>query len=288
MSRLAIALVLSLAPAVAAHAQIREASVGVSTKDGETVDDLTAAEFEVKEDGKKRAVLGIARDQRPVDVALILDSSQGMGNDYRTIMVPAAMEFLRALPEWARLTIWTCGGRAYQAVDFGVDPETAESQLRQVATGGYPAPLEAIIQASNDLQEEPPARRVVVTVTSDSIPHNQSVVEGALRAIPDARVMPVVILITGGAGSRFAGSGVSWEVVPFFKTVVEAYGGGHDVVVSRDSVGGLLKRTAAELTSQYLVRFESESEHPIRPEVKVDRKKVRARASLAVLVAPDQ
>jgi hypothetical protein len=288
MSPLPFVLVLALAQTAAAEVLTREVSVGVSTKDGGTVDDLTAADFEIEEDGKKRAVLGIARDQRPVDVALILDSSQAMGNEYATTLVPAAMEFWRALPEWTRLTVWTCGGRAFQAVEFGVDPEAGEGLLRKIATGGYPQTLETMIQASSDLQEEPLARRVVVAVTGDSIPHDQTVVEGTLRAIPEAQAMPVVVLITGGGGFRFSGRGISWEVAPFFNTVTKAYGGGHDVVVDPGSAAGLLKRTAAELTSQYLIRFESESEHPTRPDVKVDRKDVRARAGLAMLAAPEQ
>jgi hypothetical protein len=59
-------------------------------------------------------------------------------------------------------------------------------------------------------------------------------------------------------------------------------------VTSTMSVGDLLRRTAAELTSQYLVRFESESEHPFRPEVEIERKGVRACAGLALLVASDR
>ena len=78
------------------------------------------------------------------------------------------------------------------------------------------------------------------------------------------------------------------EVEPFFRQMVEGYGGGYDVVTSTLSVGDLLRRTAAELTSQYLVRFESESEHPIRPDVEIERKGVRARAGLALLVASDR
>lgn len=69
MSLLPFALVLLLASGAAAEVLVRDVSVGVSTEDGNTVDDLSAAEFQIKEDGKKCTVLGLARDQRPVDVA---------------------------------------------------------------------------------------------------------------------------------------------------------------------------------------------------------------------------
>jgi hypothetical protein len=284
---LRFALVLSLASGAAAEVRVRDVSVGVSTADGNTVDDLSAAEFRIEEDGKERAVLGLARDQRPVDVALILDSSESMREDYRTTLVPAAMDFWRALPEWARLTIWTTGGRTFHAVDFDVELATGESRLQKVATGGVRFTLDAIVKAASDLQEEPLARRVVVVVTGESIPYDKPLIEETVRVIPEARVMPVVILIKSGASTRIGGTGISWEVEPFFGKMAEEYGGGADVVTSALSVGGLLRRTAAELTSQYLVRFESESEHPVRPDVAIDREGVRARPGLAMLVAPD-
>ena len=96
------------------------------------------------------------------------------------------------------------------------------------------------------------------------------------------------LLVKSGASTRIGGTGISWEVEPFFGQMVEGYGGGYDVVTSTLSVGGLLRRTAAELTSRYLVRFESETEHPVRPDVEIERKGVRARAGLALLVASDR
>jgi hypothetical protein len=274
-----------LASGAAAEVRVRDVSVGVSTEDGNTVDDLSAAEFQVKEDGKKRTVLGLARDQRPVDVALILDSSGPMRDEYRNTLIPAAMDFWRALPEWARLTIWTSGGRAFHGVDFDVEPSAGESRLQKIAPGGASFTLDALVEAARDLQKEPLARRVVVVVTGESLRYDKPVIQETVRVIPEARVMPVVILVKSGLPMRSGGRGIQWEVVPFFSNLVEAYGGGYDVVTSTMSVGGLLRRTAAELTSQYLVRFESESEHPFRPEVEIERKGVRACAGLALQVA---
>jgi hypothetical protein len=288
VSLLPFALVLLLASGAAAEVVVRDVSVGVSTEDGNTVDDLSAAEFQVKEDGKKRTVLGLARDQRPVDVALVLDSCDLMRGEYRNTLVPAAMDFWRALPEWARLTIWTSGGRAYHAVDFDDEPSDGESRLKKVATGGARHTLDALVQAARDLQEEPLARRVVVVVTGESLPYDKPLIQETVRVIPEARVMPVVILVKTGASTRIGGRGISWEVEPFFRQMVEGYGGGYDVVTSTLSVGDLLRRTAAELTSQYLVRFESESEHPVRPDVEIERKGVRACVGLALRVASDR
>ena len=158
--RLPLALALALASSAAA--QVRDVTVGVSTEDGSTVDDLGAADFRVSEAGEECRVIGLARDQRPVDVALILDTSEPMREEYRTTLVPAAIEFWRALPEWTRLTIWTSGGRALHAVEFGTEIPAGRSALERVATGGVRFTLHAMIDAAQDLQEEPLARFIPI------------------------------------------------------------------------------------------------------------------------------
>ena len=45
----------------------------------------------------------------------------------------------------------------------------------------------------------------------------------------------------------------------------------------------MLNRAAADITSQYLVRYESEAEKPSVPEVKIRRKDIRVRAGLAMI-----
>lgn len=283
--RLPFALVFMLASNAAA--QVRDVTVGVSAQDGSTVYDLSATDFLVKEDGKQCRVIGLARDQRPVDVALVLDTSEPMREEYRTTLVPAAMEFWQALPEWARLSIWTSGGRALRAVEFDTELPAGKSNLERVATGGVRFTLHAMIDATERLQEEPLARRLMVVVTGESIPYERNVIREVVRVLPEAQVTPAVIMIKHGTSTRIGGTGITWEVEPFFRDLVKGYGGDLDVVTSALSVSTLLRRTAAELTSQYLVRFESTSAHPFQPEVEITREGVRARAGLAMAVDPD-
>jgi hypothetical protein len=172
-------------------------------------------------------------------------------------------------------------------VDFDAEPPNGESLLQKIATGGIRFTLDTVVEAARDLQEERSGRRIIVVVTGESIPYDKPVIQETVRVIPEARVMPVVILVKSGTSTRIGGRGISWEVEPFLGQLVKAYGGGFDVVTSALSVSGLLRRTAAELTSQYLVRFESESEHPSRPDVEVGREGVRARAGLAMLAATE-
>ena len=52
-------------------------------------------------------------------------------------------------------------------------------------------------------------------------------------------------------------------------------------VVTYENISKRRSHAAADISTQYLVRYESEAEKPLRPEVKVKRKDVRVRPGLA-------
>ena len=285
MSALVVALLLSSSPAPAAEVIVREVPVAVYTKKNAPVDDLKVEEIEIKEDKKKRKVLGVEPDTRPAAVALILDSSEWMGAEYRSTLVPAAMEFWERLPPEARLTVWTCGGKVSHAVGFDVERETGEPILQKVAVGGAIFALDTIIDASRHLRRERGARRIVVIVTDKRIQVNKTLIEQTYRTIARARVTPMVVLVsnsaTRGGGMRIGGEGASWDVETVFEQMAGGYGGSYELVLTPMAAQKKLDSVAADISSPYLVRYESESPKPIRPEVKVKRKGTRVRAGLA-------
>ena len=197
------------------------------------------------------------------------------------------MEFWKRLPPKARLTIWTCGGKVSHAVDFDTDPESAESTLRMVAVGGPIFALDTIMDASRHLQKQRGARRVVVIVTNKRIQVTQTLIERTSRTLARARVTPMVVLIEGTSkqarGFTVGGEITSWDVETIFKELAEGYGGSYDLALTPLAARKLLSRVAADIASQYLVRYEGEAEKPSVPEVKIKRKDVRVRAGLSLL-----
>lgn len=276
MSVLLVAAFLFLAPAPSAKVQTREVPVAVYTKEEAPVDDLRAEEVEIREEKKKRTVLGLERDQRPIDVALILDSSEEMGDAYRSALVSAALAFWKALPPEARVTVWTCGGRSSRVVDFGVEPGAAEPILQQVAIGGPSFALDAIVDASRHIQKARAKRRVIVMVVDSRIQASKTLIERTFKAIARARVTPMVVLVKQGASV-----GQQWDTETIFERMANGYGGSYELALTPQASHEWLLRAAADLSSQYLVRYESVAEKPSRPEVKVKRKGVRVRAGLS-------
>lgn len=282
-----LALLLTLgvaAPASgAAGSGMRSVTVAVYTDEATPVLDLEATELSVEEDGEARAVIDVERDQRPLDVALILDSSAALGPLFRRDLVDAALSFHQALPDEARLSVWTSGGAPSKIVDFDADAEAMERKLKMVAAGGKNFTLDTIIEASRDLRGERAPRRVLVVVTNTDVEASRTLIQRTFKLVGRTRVTPMVVLIKAGGKPA-----QSWDSETLFEKIGEGYGGSYEDILTPMAAGKRLGRIAADLGSQYQVRYESDAQTVTFPEVEVNRKdvNVRAGASQSVRLVP--
>ena len=72
---LALAIVLAAAATLEAQADERVIYTSVVDKDGAPVLDLGIKDFIVREDGQAREILSVARDNDPLQIALLVDNS---------------------------------------------------------------------------------------------------------------------------------------------------------------------------------------------------------------------
>jgi hypothetical protein len=240
---------------------MRTVSIGAFTKKGAPVEDLALAEVTVKEDGEKRPVASVERDQRPLDVAVVVDSSAAVAEVYRSELVSAVLGFWRSLPAGASVAVFTSGPPSL-VVDFGTDPAAAEPVLQKVACSGKSYAFEAMADAGRALAARPASRRALVFVGSSGIESSHARTAEAMQGIGQAQAVPMVVLLTsiGGAaglGGPTAGMSSAWDVEGFFKKMAEAYGGAFTPVLSAQAASKVLATAAADLTAQYRVRYES-------------------------------
>jgi len=276
MVALLLALAVAAPAAEAANDGVRSVTVAVYTKEAAPVEDLNPDELSIKENGRKQAVLGVERDHRPLDVALILDSSAALGPLYRRDLVDAALDFEKALPEEARLAIWTSGGAPSKIVDFGTDFETADRALKMVAAGGKNYTLDTVIEASRDLRGERAARRVLVVVTNTDVEASKTLIQRAFKIVGRTHVTPMVVLIKAGGKPA-----QTWDSETLFEKLGEGYGGTYEEILTPMAAAKRLGRVATDLGSQYQVRYTSGAEKPTFPEVKIKRKGVEIRAGVS-------
>ena len=263
----ALGLAAALSPGIAAQgtpspapADERNVYVTVTDRNGLPIEDLTAAEFEVKEGGKAVNVVqaGIARD--PMHIALIVDDN-GTG----LFRSPLA-RFVQRMDGQALMSLSSVVGQTMKLVDY--TPST-EAILRALVTlnarpgtpdGGQL--LEGVSEAALELRRIEAKRPVIIaftvggqehsTVNSDLVLdqlrksgaalHVFSVVSSALRtSVPAAA--PRDLLQENMHLSRVLGDGPKQS------------GGRHLQIVP--SAGFLigLQNLASELTSQYRVTY---------------------------------
>jgi hypothetical protein len=268
--------------AVAPQAVTRSVTVAVYTKKSEPVADLKAEEVSVAEDGKKRTVLSVVPDSRPLEVAVVVDSGVSMASSYRSDLVSAVTAFWRALAPGSRVAVWTSGPPS-KVVAFGTDLATAEPRLQAVAPAGKNYALDALLDAARGMTGSGEARRVLVYVGGGDIEGSQSRSTEMVRAIGQAGATPMIVLIMGGAaassvpGGPTAGSSFTTDMQGYFEQVAAGYRGSCAVVLSTQAAHKALQDVAADLASQYRVRYESVAGDPPPPKVEVRRKGTKTR-----------
>jgi VWFA-related protein len=108
------------APSAFAQADERTVYASVVDKDGTPLLDLTAKDFIVREDGMAREVLRVAKDDDPLQVALLVDNSTVM-RDRLTQLRKAAAAFVRATRAGAPLALITLAERPTIVVGYTTD-----------------------------------------------------------------------------------------------------------------------------------------------------------------------
>jgi hypothetical protein len=169
MSMISALLLLSLlapqAPALPGQLII---SLVVTDKKGNPITDMKAEEFEIKEGGKVRPAVKAELDHRPLTAAIILDSSQALGNSYQADFVPAVLSLVKQLPEGTEYTVWTTSDRPKQTVPPGTPIDKAEELLRSVAPFGSNAVVDTIVESSQMFNTLDNSRRGAVFVVSSA------------------------------------------------------------------------------------------------------------------------
>jgi hypothetical protein len=258
----------------------RFVSVSVYTKKLAPVEDLKAEEVRVLENKRERQVLGVERESRPMDVAIVVDSGATVAASYRSDLVPAVVDFWKALPEGTKVAVWSTAPS--RIMEFGGDLEAADTKLRMVAAAGGNYGFDSMVDACKELGTRGATRRVIVYVGSGSLQASRSGTARLAQALGEATVTPMAVLVLPSARGSFSGgpSGdavQAFDVQGYFAQVAKSYHGAYVEALSTLAVAQWLRQFAADLNGQYRVRFESEAGPEGEVKVEVRRKDTRVR-----------
>jgi VWFA-related protein len=163
------ALLLAQAPAIAPDAEVRALTVIVLDQEGKPAEGLGRPDVAISENGEARDVTSFKVDRRPLTVAVIVDSSRAVV--FRPNMVEAVTRFISHLPSGTSYTVWTTGDRPRRILDYTEDPEDAPRVLDHVTQSGANYMLDALAEASKDLEKNArEADRTVIVAVSGGGP----------------------------------------------------------------------------------------------------------------------
>jgi archaellum component FlaG (FlaF/FlaG flagellin family) len=253
----AVAIVVAVPVFVLAQSVPKRIFVSAIEASGRPVADLTAEDFQISEDGVKRAVTRVTRGDNPMRIVLMVDSSTAtapMMNNFRI----ALNAFVDSVPAEHEISFITTGGQIRVRTQPSADREKLRTEIGRFASeGGANAFLETMIESdSRFLKPAPTQWPVFVIVTTDN---------GDARREPDlARYNRFMhdFLGRGGIAHAVVLSGKqSGPITDLTQNLVQNTGGIYVSIVVDSGLADRLKQVAARLTEDHQImadRYEVE------------------------------
>jgi Ca-activated chloride channel family protein len=165
---LAAAVVAAAVPAAARTQTERSVYASVLDKAGGPVSALTASDFTVREDGVEREVLRAVRADEPLQIVILVDTSQAVER-YVSDIRKSLKAFVQEMSGRDEIAMIGFGERPTVLTDYTSDPERLNAAIGKIfarrGSGAYA--LDAIVDASRSLRRREGARHVIVLITTE-------------------------------------------------------------------------------------------------------------------------
>jgi hypothetical protein len=296
MRRFVLALLAAFAPLGAAAGDTRSVALVVTDAEGAFVPGIRAEEVRVLENGEPRELVAFERDERPLAVVLVLDTSTGATRVFRGPAFDAVWLFVSRLPSGSRCTLWTTGDRPRKVgVLEGERPAVEKKVAQGFGLDGGNTLLDTLVDAAESLGRESDRRRALVAVSGAGAGHTNfspGDVSSRVRKAA-ARVLGVMYREGEGAGAgslmgldtprdtpnlTMVGAGDHERIL---SGLAQGSGGRFESVPAVLGVSRILESLAAELGGQYRVRYAAtETKGLRRIEVRLARSGVRWRVAV--------
>jgi hypothetical protein len=276
MRNIGFALAILAAATSSAYAQADERVIYTSVvdKDGAPALDLTIKDFIVREDGQAREILRVARDNDPLQIALLVDNSVSMRPRLSQLR-KAVTAFIDATRDDVQLALITLAERPTILVGYTSD----RAALRKAADGifAYEAAsylLDGIAETSQGLTKRTMWRSAIAVITGLGPEMSYRQYTEALRFFRAGGASLHVLQLGMGLG------GQGREIV-ISKGTSET-GGRFEEILLPTALEVKSRQLATELSNQYRVTYARPSRlvPPSKTEVSVRRADLRARGML--------
>lgn len=150
------------------HTNVDEVLLNCSVVDdkGHTVDDLSARDFRVWEDGVPQTINAFFHQDQPVSMGLLVDNSGSM-RDKRSAVNTAAFNLLRDSNRQDNAFVVNFSDRAYLDQGFTTDLVKLDRGLSRFDSHGTTALYDAVAASANELAKYATHRKQVLLIITD-------------------------------------------------------------------------------------------------------------------------
>lgn len=252
-----------------AFAQVDERVMYASVVDdkGSPVMNVTAKDLIVREDGQPREILRVAKDDDPMQVALLVDNSISM-RDQLSDLRKSIATFVADLRPGVQVALLTLAERPTIVVNYTADRAALQKGVdRIVAYEAANYVIDGIAEAAEGLLKRTAARSVMVVVTGQGPELSYRHYSDALRPLRESGAALHAIMVTapnvkgilnavehGNPGDSGGGiGGVGRDIV--LGRMTKETGGRYEEVLSMSALTAKLEQLSAEISNQYRVTF---------------------------------
>jgi VWFA-related protein len=246
-------LVLAQATAVAPDAEVRALTVFVLDKEDAPVEGLTEKDVALSENGVVRDITSFRPDNRPLTVAVIVDTSGAVGSDLRSHVVDAVSAFVARMPSGTEYALWGTGDRPMKLVDYTQDPAEASKALLRVPPLGGNYMLDAFAEASKDLKSKArEGNRTAVVAISGTGPELSYLDKWRSADVAEENADLFLILQVDEGGADFQ---MRANLNFVFDRLARATGGEYDIILSYMGTDTGLRKLSPFLTAGYRLAY---------------------------------
>lgn len=246
-----------------------EVYASVTGPGGELVQDLTARDFAVSEDGEPQTITAFASSDVPLAVALAIDRSFSIPADRLRSAAVAAAGFIRALQPSDQVMVIGVGSEVEVLAPLSDSRAAALDALARVDSWGT-TPLYDAARHALDLIHAAVGRRALILVSDGADRYSRSTAAGL---IDHARRRHVLVYPIAIGPAR----------PPVFVELAAVTGGRSALASDPQRLAAVFDGVAAELRAQYLLGYSPAREPASAPQwrsigVRVSRPGVSVRA----------
>jgi Ca-activated chloride channel family protein len=273
------------AAAVTVDANVRNARGGPITG-------LTAADFEILDNGVPQRVDDLSYGRVPIDITVALDVSYSVTGQLLEQLRRAVTELMRDLRPEDRLRLMLFNMRVSRVTGYTTDVKPVEQAIKTAAAGGGTALLDAVSVALVDAS--PPDRRQLVVFFTDGSDSSSVTSRDTLSRVAQRARATLTFVMPGGQQvfTSFSGVGAPMTTVrrigavppqqSWFGGLARETGGSVLPVGDGMDLTGTFRRVLNDFRSAYVLYYtargvEPGGYHTIEVRVKRDGAQVQAR-----------